>query len=84
MSLFCIQLSPRRFRSKNTGNWEDAASLRPTDLPSLILGLEAAGTSPPSQELPAWWNIYEGLSDDEVDRLDQAIRPRANLTRVFE
>ena len=39
---------------------------------------------PASEEVPPWWNIYEGLSDAEVDDLDQAIRQRANLTRVFE
>ncbi len=32
-------------------------------------------------EIPDWWNVYEGLSDDEIDRLDHAIRERANLTR---
>ena len=35
-------------------------------------------------QIPEWWKIYEGLSDEEVERLDQAIRQRANLTRVFE
>ena len=35
-------------------------------------------------DVPDWWNIYEGLSDEEIDRLDQAIRQRANLTRTFE
>ena len=38
---------------------------------------------PTSEGVPAWWNIYEGLSEEDVDRLDQAIRPRANLTRAF-
>ncbi|HUE17340.1 MAG TPA: hypothetical protein VMR25_24525 [Planctomycetaceae bacterium] len=32
-------------------------------------------------EIPDWWNVYEGLSDEEIDRLDLAIRERANLTR---
>lgn len=35
-------------------------------------------------ELPAWCNIYEGLTDAEVDELDAAIRQRANITRTFE
>jgi hypothetical protein len=35
-------------------------------------------------DVPDWWRIYDGLSDDEVDRLDEAVRQRANLTRVFE
>jgi hypothetical protein len=34
-----------------------------------------------SAGVPEWWNMYEGLSDEEVDRLDQAIRQRADLTR---
>ena len=37
-----------------------------------------ASAVPESEGVPAWWNIYEGLSDEDVDRLDQAIRPRAN------
>lgn len=36
------------------------------------------------QAVPAWWNIYEGLDDAAVDRLDRAIRQRANFTRVSE
>jgi hypothetical protein len=35
-------------------------------------------------EVPSWWNVYEGLSDVEIERLDQAIRQRANLTRFVE
>ena len=34
-------------------------------------------------EVPAWWNVYEGLSDEDVDRLDASVRKRATLTRVF-
>jgi hypothetical protein len=33
--------------------------------------------------VPAWWKVYEGLSDEEVDRLDEAVRLRADLTRTF-
>ena len=25
-----------------------------------------------SQEVPDWWNIYEGLTDEEIEELDQA------------
>src|SRR3954447_24419756 len=35
---------------------------------------------PASEATPAWGNIYEGLGDEDVDRLDRAIRQRANLT----
>jgi len=34
--------------------------------------------------VPAWWNIYEGLSEERIEELDRAIRQRANLTRDFE
>jgi hypothetical protein len=53
-----------------------------------VARLNAASPDKPfasaSQQVPEWWKVYEGLSDEEVDRLDQAIRQRANLTRVFE
>jgi hypothetical protein len=31
-----------------------------------------------------WSNIYDGLGDEKIDKLDEAIRQRANLTRAFE
>ena len=37
-----ITLAPRRFKSKKTGEWEDAGSYRPVDVPALLLGLQAA------------------------------------------
>ena len=37
-----ITVAPRRYLDAKTGKWEDASSLRTTDLPSLILALEAA------------------------------------------
>jgi hypothetical protein len=41
----------------------------------------AAQQEESSSEVPDWWKIYEGLSDDEIELLDKAIRQRANLTR---
>jgi hypothetical protein len=38
----------------------------------------------PASGVPEWWNIYEGLSDERIEELDQAIRQRANLTRFVE
>jgi len=35
-------IAPRRYRTQETGEWMDASSFRSTDLPSLILGLQAA------------------------------------------
>lgn len=51
--------------------------------------LEPAGSdnrpmAPSPEDVPPSWNVYEGLDDEEIERLDQAIRQRANLTRVFE
>jgi hypothetical protein len=48
----------------------------------------AEETGPSAQQsgdqIPDCWKVYEGLSDEEVDCLDKAIRERANLTRHFE
>lgn len=47
----------------------------------------ASAPETPQGEIPGvpdWWRVYEGLSDEEVDRLDATIRERANLTRSFE
>jgi hypothetical protein len=35
----------------------------------------------PADELPDWCNVYEGLSEEEIDDLAAIIRRRANLTR---
>lgn len=44
----------------------------------------AAPPSSPAAEpaLPEWCNVYAGLSDEEIDRLDQATRRRLDLTRT--
>jgi hypothetical protein len=34
--------------------------------------------------LPEWCNVYAGMSDEDVDRLDRAIRQRLDLTRDRE
>lgn len=43
---------------------------------------ETSGSS--ALVVPDWWNVYEGLTEAEVDILDAAIRQRANSTRTFE
>jgi hypothetical protein len=35
----------------------------------------------PPQSLKDWTEVYDGLSDEEVDEIDQIIKTRANLTR---
>ena len=37
-----LTIQPRRYRDKKTGVWKDAKSLRPTDIPALLLALDAA------------------------------------------
>lgn len=37
-----VTINARRYRDKQTGEWMDGGSLRATDIPALILGLEAA------------------------------------------
>lgn len=43
-----ITVAPRRYRDKKTGQWKDASSLRPIDLPTLMLALSKAQTEDPS------------------------------------
>ena len=47
-----ITIAPRRYRDRESGEWKDASSLRPADLPSLMLALEAAHEYVHSTPLP--------------------------------
>ena len=49
---------------------------------NLDLSSEVSPATSSEAEVPQWWKIYEGLSDEEVDRLDQLIRQRATLSPV--
>lgn len=37
-----ITIAPRRYRDSESGEWKDAASYRPADLPALIFALQKA------------------------------------------
>jgi hypothetical protein len=37
-----ITIAPRRYRDAKSGQWKDAGSLRPSDLPTLMLAIQAA------------------------------------------
>jgi hypothetical protein len=37
-----ITIAPRRYRDAKSGQWKDAGSLRPSDIPTLMLALQAA------------------------------------------
>ena len=43
----------------------------------------AGQDSRPAQALSDWCNVYEGLTDEEVERIDQSIT-RGKLTRSVE
>ncbi len=47
-----VTIAPRRYRDSDTGEWRDAGSLRSTDLPALILALQAAHQFMASTPLP--------------------------------
>ncbi len=47
-----VSLQPRRYLDRKTGQWMDAKSLRPTDIPALILAMEAAQHYMASTPLP--------------------------------
>jgi hypothetical protein len=65
-----ITIAPRRYLDEKTGRWEDASSLRTTDLPSLILALEAAHAYVSSTPLPGLLAegeepVDSGVKDDD-------------------
>lgn len=37
-----VSISPRRYRDSESGEWKDASSFRPGDLPALLFGLQKA------------------------------------------
>jgi hypothetical protein len=43
-----------------------------------------AGDRAASDRLPDWCNVYAGLSDEQVEAVETAIRRRSDLTRPSE
>jgi hypothetical protein len=60
-----ITISPRRYRDPKNHEWKDAGSLRPADLPSLILALSAAHQYVVDTPLPGEQVEGEILEDHE-------------------
>ena len=58
-----VSINPRRYRDAKTGEWLNAGSLRSTDLPALMLGLEAAMSFIAHTPLP-------GQTLDDEDAID--------------
>jgi hypothetical protein len=58
----------------------------------LVIGIrDVHGSMKPAQRtgngtatLPEWCNVFAGLSDGEIDDLEKAILPRADLSRPSE
>jgi len=44
---------------------------------------QPTNNSQSAQALPDWCNIYNGLTDEEIDNIDKSIM-RSNLSRSFE
>ena|SRR5437016_4606973 len=59
-----LTVNPRRYRDAKTGEWMDSASFRTTDLPALILALEAAHRYMTDTPLPG-----EPVEEDAIDAL---------------
>ena len=52
----------------------------------LIISIAEVDVTPtddtkPPQTLADWTRVYEGLSDEEVEEVDQVVKTRADLTR---
>ena len=65
-----ITIAPRRGLDEKTGKWEDASSLRVTDLPSLILALQAAHDYVHTTPLPGLPAAGDGEVPAETNPLD--------------
>lgn len=50
----------------------------------LAAPVEVGQVSAPVTALPEWCHVFEGLSDQELQELDQVILSRADLTRSTE
>lgn len=57
-----VTIAPRRYRDPETGEWRDASSLRSSDLPALILALQAAHQFMSSTQLPG-----ESVEEDQIE-----------------
>lgn len=49
-----------------------------------VTEVDVATHEPPAraaQSISDWTNVYEGLTDQEIEDIDRAVKTRANLTR---
>lgn len=68
-----LTIAPRRYIDKTSGDWKDSPSLRPADIPALILGLQAAHDFMHSTPLPGQALELDdsfNLEELEVDKVE--------------
>jgi hypothetical protein len=58
-----LTISPRRYKDRETGEWRDAPSLRPSDLPALIFALQKAQEYVYTTPLPTEVSDDQGEGD---------------------
>jgi hypothetical protein len=71
-----VTIQPRRYRDRKTGKWKDAVSLRPSDLPALMLAMEIAQQYISSTPLPGDaidGEDAESLADGEIPNESPAV-----------
>lgn len=51
---------------------------------SVDVGTNSPATGATNNALPAWCNVYDGLTDDEIAELEKSILTRADLSRPSE
>jgi hypothetical protein len=55
---------------------------QPTENEQLPLGIGHDASEP--HQLPAWCNVYAGLTDKQIAEIEEVLLQRADLTRVAE
>lgn len=64
---------------------EELTGQRLTGQSRVTIVLSQAGTQPasdrPAQSVQDWLEVYEGMSENQVEQVDAAAKQRANLTR---
>lgn len=75
-----VTLAPRRYRDSVTGEWKDAYSYRPVDIPTLVLGLEAAARFIAATPLPGQAVDGDELQDMQVDENGEILNDQPATT----
>jgi hypothetical protein len=60
---------------------EDVIGTRLDQNQRLVISVTAPPPPRSSQSLADWTAVYDGLTEDQVDAIDQDLKTRANLTR---